>query len=286
MFRLIKGVFRLIVFLCLCAALLFSYARYIEPHLLKTEDVSVYSVRVSPEQNGLTIAAFADTHFSEYYTIKDFKKVVKRINALKPDLVFFLGDLIDHYDEYEGDSREISESLSEISATYGKYAVFGNHDYGGGSEHYYEDVMTAGGFQVLVNQRADLDSLGITIVGIDDMVIGYGDPSAASQCRTDSFNIVLAHEPDIVTEMTDYDIDLMISGHTHGGQIHVPFLSDAYLPPYGQIYRHGEYHFENNRKTTLYVNSGLGTTFLPLRFMAPPELTKITLTNKMPEGEE
>lgn len=286
MFRFLKAILRLIVLLILAGVLLFSYARYIEPHLLKTEDVSVYSMRVKPQQKELTIAAFADTHFSEYYTIKDFTRVVDKINAMEPDLVFFLGDLIDHYDRYEGDTREISQKLSEIHAAYGKFAVFGNHDYGGGSERYYEDIMAAGGFQVLINQRTDFNDLELTIVGVDDIVIGYGDPSAASQCRADSFNIVLCHEPDVITDMTDYDIDLMLSGHTHGGQVRVPFFSDAYLPPYGQIYQRGIYHFENDRKTTLYVNSGLGTTFLPLRFMCPPELTRLTLTDEEPADSE
>lgn len=286
MFRFLKAILRLLVFLCLTGVLLFSYARYIEPHLLRTEDVSVYSTRVTAEQKELTIVAFADTHFSEYYTTKDFARVVKKVNALKPDLVFFLGDLIDHYNEYEGDPAEISRELSEIQAVYGKYAVFGNHDYGGGSENFYEDIMNAGGFQVLVNQHADLDALNLTIVGIDDIVIGYGDPAAASQCRTSTFNILLCHEPDIINEMTDYDIDLMLSGHTHGGQVRVPFFSDAYLPPYGQIYQRGMYRIENERKTTLYVNSGLGTTFLPLRFMSPPELTNLSLTDQPPDEEE
>ena len=286
MFSFIKAILRLVVLLCLAGLLLFSYARYIEPRLLRTVDVPVYSAQVAPGQNGLTIAAFADTHFSQYYTQKDFSKVVRKINAMKPDLVFFLGDLIDHFDEYEGDVAEISRMLGEIQAVSGKYAVFGNHDYGGGSERNYEKIMNDGGFQVLINDSADLDDLGVTIVGIDDVVIGYGDPSAASRCRVDSFNIVLAHEPDIVTDMTDYDIDLMLSGHTHGGQVLIPGYSNAYLPSFGKVYRRGIYRFDNKRKTTLYVNSGLGTTFLPLRFMAPPELTRLTLTDEEPAGEE
>lgn len=277
MFRFIKGVLRLIVLIALLGALLFSYARYIEPHMLRTVDVSVQSVHVTPSNKDLTLVAFADTHFGEFYTAKDFSRVVAKINAMEPDLVFFLGDLVDHYNEYEEDTAAISQQLAEINAAYGKYAVFGNHDYGGGAERYYPDIMSAGGFQVLMNEHADLDDLGLTVVGIDDVVIGYGDPTAASQCRTDSFNILLSHAPDIISDMMDYDIDLMLSGHTHGGQVRIPSLSDAYLPPYGQIYQRGVYHFENSRKTTLYVNSGLGTTNLPLRFRCAPELTKLTL---------
>lgn len=279
MFRLIKFILRLAVLLCVTALLLFSYARYVEPHLLRTPDIAVYSAHVQSQHKELSIVAFADTHFSEYYTVENFSKVVDKINNMNPDLVFFLGDLIDYYDEYDENIKDISETLNQISASYGKYAVFGNHDYGGGSENYYRDIMENGGFQVLVNESIDITDLGITIVGIDDVVIGYGDPTVASRCKVDSFNIVLSHAPDIITQMTDYDIDLMLSGHTHGGQVRIPYYSESYLPPYGQIYQRGIYHFQNARNTTLYVNSGLGTTFLPLRFLSLPELTKLSLTD-------
>lgn len=281
MFRLLKAIIRLLVLLLIAGALLFTYARYIEPRFLVTEDISIYSAHLAPAQKELTVAAFADTHFSEYYTVKDFSKAVKKINEMEPDFIFFLGDLIDNYNEYKGDASEISAALAELKASCGKYAVFGNHDYGGGAENYYKDIMEAGGFTVLVNESADLDSLGLTIVGIDDIMIGYGDPKTAAKCRTATYNIVLCHEPDIIGEMTDYDIDLMVAGHTHGGQINIPFTdSDAYLPPYGKIYQSGLYTLQTARDTNLYVNRGLGTTSLPLRFMSPPELTKLTFTDE------
>ena len=286
MLRLLKMIFRLLVLLIVAGALLLTYARYIEPRLLVTEEVSIYSDRLASGQKELTVAAFADTHFSDYYTTEDFARVVKKINAMEPDLIFFLGDLIDHYDEYEGDPADISAALAKLRASCGKYAVFGNHDYGGGAERHYQDIMEAGGFTVLMNESADLDSLGLTIVGIDDIMIGYGDPAAAAKCRTDSYNILLCHEPDIVTDMTDYDIDLMLSGHTHGGQVRVPFFDwESYLPPYGRVYQRGLYQLENGRGTDLYVTRGIGTTTLPLRFMSLPELTKITFTNEAAPSE-
>lgn len=281
MFRLLKAIIRLLVLILIAGALLLTYARYVEPRLLVTEDISLSGVHLTSEQQEFTVAAFADTHFSEFYTVEDFARAVKKINAMEPDFIFFLGDLIDNYNEYEGDTAEISTALAELKATYGKYAVFGNHDYGGGAERYYQDIMEAGGFTVLVNESADLDSLGLTIVGIDDIMIGYGDPKAAAKCRTGTYNIVLCHEPDIVGEMTDYDIDLMLAGHTHGGQINIPFTDlETYLPPYGKIYQSGLYTLQTARGTNLYVNRGLGTTTLPLRFRSTPELTKITLKNE------
>ena len=295
MIRLIKTILRLALLLLLGAGLLFSYARWVEPRFIDETQLTCAGASLRLPDNGseagpLRIAVFADTHFSQYYTPEDFQRVVTRINASQPDLVFFLGDLIDNYNTYDGDIDSITQALSQITTSgragtvsqdgtvCSKFAVFGNHDYGGGLENYYIQFMEAGGFQVLVNDTVTLSDWNLTITGIDDMVIGYGDIACASVLPEDCYNIVLAHEPDIVTDMTDYAIDLMVSGHTHGGQINLPFMSDRFLPPYGQIFVNGEYRFENARETLLYVNRGLGTTQLPLRFLASPELTEIVVT--------
>ena len=294
MFRLIKTVLRLVLLLVLGAGLLFSYARFLEPRFIdETKLVLTETAIDGPLPAGfngpLKAAVIADIHFSQYYTPKDFERVVDRINGMKPDLVFFLGDLIDNYSIYEGETKDIIDLLSRIETSgqavstmengvvHDKFAVFGNHDYGGGLEHDYQGIMEAAGFHVLINDTVTLDDWGITITGIDDMVIGYGDVSCAKDLPEDTYNIVLSHVPDVMTELTEDPVDLMLSGHTHGGQISVPVLSDHFLPPYGRIFVSGEYLFENQRGTTLYVNRGLGTTKLPLRFLASPELTEIIL---------
>jgi len=277
MFRLFKNIFRLLVLLLIAGILLICYARYVEPHMLSVKNVTISSPRISKPAENLKIAVFGDTHFSDYYTTDDFDKVVKAIGKMKPDLVVFSGDLIDHFDLYSKDVAVISEKLSEIEAPYGKFAIFGNHDYGGGAENQYESIMEAGGFTVLKNEYHALSDLGIALIGIDDILIGYGDPAVASWGRPDYFNIVLAHEPDVADEVLDYNVDLMISSHTHGRQINIKFFDKYILPPYGKKYIQGLYHFPNERNTQLYVNAGIGMTKLPFRFLSPPELTCITL---------
>ena len=294
MIQLIKTIVRTALLLILEAGLLFSYARFLEPRFIdETKLVLTDTAIDGPFPAGfnepLQAAVIADIHFSQYYTPKDFERVVERINVMKPDLVFFLGDLIDNYNAYEGDTDSIVQLLSAIEtsgravatmengAVHDKFAVYGNHDYGGGFENKYQSIMEASGFHVLINDTVTLDDWALTITGIDDMVIGYGDVSCAKTLSEDTYNIVLSHVPDVVTELTSEPIDLMLSGHTHGSQISVPILSDQFLPPYGRIFISGEYNFENQRGTTLYVNRGLGTTKLPLRFLASPELTEILL---------
>ncbi len=280
LFRLIKNIFRFLVLIFLLGLAVICYARYIEPHMLKEKQVTVSSPFVTEEAENLKIVVFGDTHFSDYYTTDDFTKVIESVEKMEPDLIVFCGDLIDHYDIYAGDVDDISDKLSELQATCGKFAIFGNHDYGGGAENEYQNIMEAGGFTVLKNEYYGLDELGIGIIGIDDMLIGYGEPAVASWGRPDYFNLILAHEPDLIDEVQDYNVDLMISGHTHGRQINLKFFDEYILPPYGKHYIQGLYEFSNERKSKLYVNSGIGMTKLPFRFLSPPELTRITLTNK------
>lgn len=279
MFKFIKRLFGLVLTLLICVALLYCYARYIEPFSLKTETVSIRSPHLSSNSNGLKIAVFADTHFSEYYTPEDFHKVVTAVNEARPDLIVFAGDLIDHYSEYTGDISEISDQLAEMKATYGKFAVYGNHDYGGGAELVYEKIMNAGGFSVLVNDYSELPQAGVSLVGINDALISYADPAAAGLVSPDSFNIVICHEPDIADQILDYNVDLMLSAHTHGRQINLRFFDEYILPSYGKKYVKGQFSLPNERQTQLYVNRGLGMTKLPFRFLSKPELTIITVNS-------
>lgn len=272
--KYVKTAFEIFILILIIFTTAFGYMRYIEPYTLKEVEISMSG---SPTE--LKIAVFSDTHFNNWYTPEDFEDVAEKINAQSVDLVFFVGDLIDHLDEYNGDLDSISNALSKLDASLGKYAVYGNHDYGGGAEWEYEGLMEAAGFTVLVNEEVILEDLGIAITGIDDTLIGEGTAEAASATSDDYYNIVLCHEPDIVDDILGYPVNLMISGHTHGGQINFPGITKRRLPPDGQKYVKGIFEFENDSNTQLYVSKGIGMTKLPLRFMAMPEVTFITLTN-------
>ena len=256
------------------------YARYVEPHMLIQKEEEYTSAKlVSLSGKELKAAVFADTHFSDYYTPEDFQKVVEKINEQEPDLIFFLGDLIDDYSSYTGDVEEIEAQLASLRARIGKYAVYGNHDYGGKMQFDYPEVMKAGGFHLLLHESQTLKAQNVTITGIDDMVIGYGDPATARSLDEEHYNIVLCHEPDIVDEMTGYPVDLMLSGHTHGRQINFMCFDDYILPPYGEKYVKGSYDIprKDGEAASLYVTGGIGTTKIPMRFASPPEINTIRL---------
>lgn len=277
--RFLKRLTLFITLLFVVFGSLYAYARYWEPFHLNIKEVSISSPYVSSEAEGMVILAMADSHLGEYYSLEQFQLVIDEVNRQEPDMVVFAGDLFDHFARYEGDPALVSEALARINAPQGKFAVFGNHDYGGGAEFNYQSIMEAGGFTVLKNQYQELKGKSMSIIGIDDLLIGYGDTRIGSYARPDYFNLFLAHEPDIVSEMMGYNLDLMISGHTHGKQVDLGPLSDNVLPPYGKTYVKGLYEMSNERLTRLYVNAGIGMTILPFRFHSPPELTLITLNS-------
>jgi hypothetical protein len=138
--------------------------------------------------------------------------------------------------------------------------------------------MAAAGFTLLKNSNFQISKLKINIIGIDDVLIGYGDVESASKTVPGYFNIVIAHEPDIADDVSMYSVDFMVSSHTHGRQVNISMLDNFILPPYGKNYVEGWYEFVSLSNMQLYVTRGIGITQLPLRFNSKPELSVFELT--------
>ena len=260
--------------------MLYIYARYIEPNLLTVHYETIYSNLLTENKKEIKILQFSDTHVSKYFVIGDLKRTVLKINEENPDIVVFTGDLIDEYNDYENKEEicEIWETLGAIKAPL-KYAIYGNHDYGGGAESIYKKIMNNSGFKLLINEKEALKQYNINIIGMDDSIFGnYDSEMFSNYLDNDSYNIVLSHEPDVVEYLLDYNIDLFLAGHSHGGQINLPVVNS--LPLLAEKYTRGLYSFENARETKLYVNIGLGTSVLPMRFMATPVLSVFILKGK------
>ena len=257
--------------------ILYIYAKFIEPELLTVRYETINTNYLNENTDEIRILQFSDTHISDYFDIEDLKNAVIKINEENPDIVVFTGDLIDQYDnyQYKDEIYEIWETLGSIKAPI-KYAIYGNHDYGGGAEKVYKEIMKNSGFILLINQNSELLQYNINFIGMDDSIFGSFKPDIISgYLNKNMYNIVLSHEPDVADRFLEYSIDLFLAGHSHGGQVNLPVVN--YLPLLAEKYVRGFYDFENIRQTKLYVNTGLGTSKIPLRFMAEPELTVITL---------
>lgn len=254
------------------------YSAYVEPHLLRVKQYDMKFEQVAG--NPITVVQFSDTHVGDFFITEDLKKVVDKINEQQADLVLFTGDLMDNAAEYDGSIDEIATILSKIKATNGKYAVFGNRDYGGGAERFYEDLMESAGFEVLVNSSRTLEVKGTTIslFGADDALIGYYNSNKTMQgISNDHLNLLLIHEPDLISDFLSYPIDLATAGHSHGGQVYIPFYGPLLTTALAEDYVRGLYDFGNNRKTLLYVNTGIGNTKVPFRLFNVPQISVFKL---------
>ncbi|NBJ70732.1 MULTISPECIES: metallophosphoesterase [Clostridia] len=260
----------------------FYYARDVEPILLHVNKNTVESSKLAKAFDHFKIVQFSDTHIGFHYTLEQLKELVKKINGLQPDLIVFTGDLVDEPQNFHWDDT-IIHILKTLQAPKGKFWIYGNHDHGGYGTEVVLDTMEKAGFQLLQNNSVTIKEKNESIIlaGIDDLMLGKPDlTKTLSQANTNLFTILLAHEPDFADKAAKHPIDLQLSGHSHGGQIRFPFIGHIYSPAYAEKYVQGEYNL-NGGNMQLFVNSGIGTTRLPFRFLCKPEIHVYTLKSKI-----
>ncbi|MEO1816748.1 MAG: metallophosphoesterase [Acetobacterium sp.] len=253
----------------------YSYARYVEPNLLMMNREKLQSNRLEAP---LKIVFFGDTHLGEFNNSNQLDRIVTKINAENADLVVFTGDLIGSSGDFTVNPEAIAQSLAQIQATYGKVAVTGNHEYALLDEYNYEDLMNTAGFEVLVDNWLDLSEINVRLLGQDDAYLGNPDMDLTTEALDGAYNILLTHEPDIVDDMNIDAIQLVLAGHTHGGQISLPYLTQRILPANGRKYVKGLFSMGSEGQTNLFVTKGTGMTKLPFRFMNVPEIVAIEVS--------
>ena len=258
----------------------YFYANRIEPSLLDVQKIEIKHPLIPKSFEGIKIIQFSDTHLGFQYNLHQFTKLVDKINSLKPDIIFFTGDLMDEPNKYT-EINKLIPILEKLRPPLGKFCIFGNHDHGGYGSDIYRNIMEATNFTVLLNESTSIrlnDGSSIFLLGIDDAMLGKPDlPLALKKIPKNRFKILLSHAPDLAEDASRYPIEWQISGHSHGGQVKIPFVGALVIPPFAKNYPEGLYSIGGTNPLTLYVNRGIGTTRLPFRFMAKPELTIFTL---------
>jgi predicted MPP superfamily phosphohydrolase len=196
----------------------YVYARNIEPVLLDIQSVIIEHPLIPQSFNGIKIVQFSDTHLGFHYNLRQFNKVVAKINALNPDIVIFTGDLMDDPKTYKG-SKKIIPLLQSIRAPLGKYSIYGNHDHGGYGTTLYKQIMEDGQFTLLKNSFTQIklsDNSRIYLLGIDDAMLGRPDFITTQKYVPDqAFKILLSHAPDLADQASQYPIHWQLSGHSH-----------------------------------------------------------------------
>lgn len=261
----------------LAALLAGVYARFVEPNLLVVRRFSFPAQGIAAD---CRVVFFTDTHFGEDKSVASANQLADHINRLEPDLVIFGGDLLDNYarDREQLDLELLQEQLNSIQAPGGKYAVWGNHDWGGGAARIYQEFMKSCGFQVLKNESLFLENDRIQLLGYDDYLTGDLEGQLPTFSE-DAFPLLIAHEPYTAQLLSDLpERALMLSGHTHGGQIGIPWIARQILPPGSGGLVRGMYALDESAESArVYVSSGIGTTRLLLRLLSPPEIVCIDL---------
>jgi uncharacterized protein len=230
---------------------------------------------LAPAFSGLRVAHLSDLHHSRWIPASHLRRVVGITNSLQPDLVALTGDFIHAGREW---MPGCAAALAELRAPLGVFAVLGNHDHYRNAAPAVREGLRRAGIHDLTNTRVWLRR-----GGEEFPVAGTGDywrekqnlRTALDGVRLPGSALLLQHNPDYVERITDDRVGLVLSGHTHGGQIVLPFVGPPVLPSrYGQKYAAG---LCQGPVAQVYVTRGVGSAFPPIRFCCPPEISLLTL---------
>jgi len=259
-----------------------TYAATIARHEFEVTNIAMPIRNLPDAFQGFRIVQMSDIHLEEYTEAYFLERMVAQVNNLDPDLVLITGDFVSR------GPRDLSvawkaagigaEILSTLKAPQ-RFGILGNHDVNVGAEHVIQPLESHG-TPILVDSYTPLErgSDVLWLCGADDAGTRKPDLNFAIPANPRAPVLFMCHEPDYVDEVVLHPrfplIDLMLSGHSHGGQIRLPYIGPLILPSMGQKYVEGLFRFSQMQ---LYVNRGIGTVGLPFRLNCPAELTHITL---------
>jgi uncharacterized protein len=256
-----------------------GYAAAVEPRWLEVVRTRLELQNLPAAFRGLKMVQFSDVHYEYFFGASKLKELMSRIMAEKPDIIVFTGDLVDVSVGDKG--SEIAEVLQSLDAPMGKFAVLGNHDYFHRPQD-VADVLAAGGFRTLRNESVHLekDNQRLRLSGVEDSsrdtrafdrILKLGQP--------DECCILMAHTPDFAARTLPHSVQLQLSGHSHGGQVRIPFYGKVGKVPGAVLFPDGLVPLKTpaGGRLQLYTNRGVGMTGVPVRFLCRPELTVHTL---------
>ena len=243
-----------------------------EPYLLSIEHTRIQLDRLPKAFDGFRVVQLSDVHHGPFSSSEQIEQAVDTANRLKPDIIALTGDYISKERHY---AAPCAEMLGRLRARHGVYAVLGNHD------HWVDaplltDLFRAEGIKVLINEgmRFEKNGAAFWLAGVDDTMVGLEDLSLAlAGARKDEMKLLLAHNPVVLRRAARASVDLVLSGHTHGGQVAIR----GERSPSGKVRRRLLKGLGRQGNTQIYVNRGLGTVVLPIRYGCPPEISLLEL---------
>jgi len=276
------------IIICIISIIILTilYSRFISTKGLVVKEYKIVNDKITYEYHGLKIMHISDIHYASTVYEKELENLVNEVNVLKPDIIVFTGDLFDEEDSYDKDI--LITYLSKLEAKLGKYAVSGNHDKP--IEDYYEVIEKSGfinlddTYELIYNSNEPIIISGISTnyedsSNINDKTSKYNEymENILEDDIKPIYSILLIHEPDFIDNIDISNYDLILSGHSHLGQVRLPLIGKIHTP-YGSKKYYDEYYKINN--TDLYISGGVGTSWLKFRLFSKPNINFYRITNK------
>lgn len=247
---------------------------FISNSWIQTTKITVESDRIPSSFDGLKILQISDLHDATFG--ENQGKLVKKIKKSNPDLIFITGDLIDSNRYNLDQSLELVRNIADIASI---YYVTGNHEIATNDIDNIKSSLIDLGIKVLSNEEQIIEHNGdsIRIIGIEDPLNGIPINEALRQFeQNDLFTLVLSHRPETFQDYIDNNMDVVFSGHAHGGQFRIPGLGGLVAPGQGLFPRYTAGIYTENI-THMIVSRGLGNSVIPVRVLNSPEIVLVTL---------
>lgn len=283
---IIKKIMKIILILFIAGIIFFAYTTYVSTAIFHVREYRIINSKIPDNFNGIKIIQFSDLHYGSNIFDENIKKIKKEINKRKPDIIVFTGDLIDkNYKITKEEKETLAKKLKGLDAKLGKYAILGNED--------NEDITTIYNQSDFITLKNEYDLIynknnnPILLIGLSSKINKEQNIQAAysyfeqENINNNIYTITLVHEPDSTIDILKYNdnTDLILAGHSHNGNVRIPFVNiPLETVKEAKVYNE-EYYKINN--TDLYISSGLGTNNKSgIRLFCRPTISLYRLSNK------
>lgn len=270
-FKHMSAIFLIIILLAVVAKV------YYDTNLIRVNRIEIHTEKLLPGQS-LSILQLSDLHGKSFG--KNNERLLKKMEALKPDIVVITGDMIDRNTKQLETTLELAEKI----ATYNKrtYYVSGNHEWGNSQKERFFKGLTEKGIHILDNKNELLyiGDMAFQLAGLGDAATKHDEmQEALRDIDHTKLTVLLSHAPDVWEEKYPEAVDVILSGHTHGGQIRLPLIGALVAPDQGYFPKYDKGVFTLHENQYLYIDSGLGTSWFDARFLNQSQISMVTLRN-------
>ena len=283
--KIIKKIVKAILIIAIICSCFFTYTTFISTVKIHVKEYRIVNNKIPESFNGTKILHFSDLHYGSTMFEENLKTIKKRINERKPDIIIFTGDLIDtHYNITPEEKENLTKKLKELNATLGKYAILGDEDSEEITTIYNQSdfVTLKNEYELIYNETNE----PILLIGLSSLLKKEQNIKDAYQYFTQEnhnsniYTITLIHEPDTATKLLENQpVDLILAGHSHNGNIIIPFINIPLEKKEGAKKYNMDYY--NIGETKIFISSGLGTNNKTgIRLFCRPSMNLYRLSSK------